>query len=296
MNIKEAIKQYLIHVKHSKSKGMYQFESSHLTVVLAYLEDKHILAYEDITKDIIYQLIMYLKVTRKNSNKTINKKINAMKRVTQYHNIECDVLSSHKKLIEVKKRFNLIQEEDLKRVLAFFDSIATSDKTAMEKLILYLLYDTGVRLNELLHIEITHIDLKNNQILLTTTKTKTERIVFFTNATLSLLKRIIHIPPQRSVLLWNLHKNIPYTKESIRALFKRITNRCQIGQIHPHMFRHTFATRMIEAGMPITSVQMLLGHSSIKTTEVYLHLSLKKVKESYFQIVSSLEQSSDKSN
>ena len=65
-----------------------------------------------------------------------------------------------------------------------------------------------------------------------------------------------------------------YTEQSIRLMVGKYTSECGISQkIKPHMFRHSFATYLIEEGVDISCVQEILGHSSIKTTRIYVHVS-----------------------
>lgn len=71
-----------------------------------------------------------------------------------------------------------------------------------------------------------------------------------------------------------------YTEQSIRLMLKKYTNLAGIKRnITPHMFRHSFATYLIEEEVDVTYVQQILGHSSIKTTQIYIHIAAKKQAE-----------------
>ena len=68
-----------------------------------------------------------------------------------------------------------------------------------------------------------------------------------------------------------------YTEQSIRLMLKKYTKQAGIERnITPHMFRHSFATYLIEEGVDVSCVQQILGHSSIKTTEIYTNVSTSK--------------------
>ena len=68
-----------------------------------------------------------------------------------------------------------------------------------------------------------------------------------------------------------------YTEQSIRLMLKKYTLKAGIQRkITPHMFRHSFATYLIEEGVDVSCVQQILGHSSIKTTQIYIHVAAKK--------------------
>lgn len=71
-----------------------------------------------------------------------------------------------------------------------------------------------------------------------------------------------------------------YTEQSIRLMLKKYTKLAGIERnITPHMFRHSFATYLIEEGVDVSCVQQILGHSSIKTTQIYIHIAAKKQAE-----------------
>lgn len=71
-----------------------------------------------------------------------------------------------------------------------------------------------------------------------------------------------------------------YTEQSIRLMMKKYTKLAGIERnITPHMFRHSFATYLIEEGVDVSCVQQILGHSSIKTTQIYIHIAAKKQAE-----------------
>ena len=71
-----------------------------------------------------------------------------------------------------------------------------------------------------------------------------------------------------------------YTEQSIRLMLKKYTEQAGIERnITPHMFRHSFATYLIEEGVDVSCVQQILGHSSIKTTQIYIHIAAKKQAE-----------------
>ena len=68
-----------------------------------------------------------------------------------------------------------------------------------------------------------------------------------------------------------------YTEQSIRLMLRKYTKKAGIEtKITPHMFRHSFATYLIEEGVDVSCVQQILGHSSIKTTQIYIHIAAKK--------------------
>jgi len=282
MLIKNCIENYLINSKLIKSDATYDYERKHLNTMINYFEKKGVVDVLDLTQTTINQMLMYFREENHCANITLNKKMNLLKRVFIFNNLENDYLLNFKKLKQEKKRFDLVREEDLKKVLTLVSKLSSTDPVEMsEKLIIFLLLDTGVRKNELLHIKVNNIDFDNNMILLDRTKTNTDRIVFFTHFTKDLLQSYCSLQPSRKYLLWNFRTNKNYTDDNIRSLFNRIKDDCQLTKFHPHMLRHTFATVFLENGGSLVSLQRLLGHTSLKTTEIYLHMSFKHLKEDY---------------
>lgn len=282
MLIKDAIMNFLKHSELVKNKNTFNYECKHLKSLLTYFDMKGVVNIEHVNEFIVNDLILFFRNNNQCQNITINKKVNLLKRVFVFNDITNDYLLSFIKLKEVKKRFDLVNERDLKQVLNYIFNFSDFDYVELtEKLLIFLLLDTGIRRNELLHIEISNIDFSNNMILLNTTKTQTERIVFFTHFTFELLQKYIKINPVRKYLFWNYRTNKYFTEDNLRSLFNRIKEKFNLDKFHPHMLRHTFATLFLENGGSLVSLQRLLGHASLKTTEIYLHMSFKHLKNDY---------------
>lgn len=145
------------------------------------------------------------------------------------------------------------------------------------RLIIMLLLDTGVRRNELLHIELKNIDLINNRILLTETKTKKDRYVFFRDET----KYKYIIPYMKTIssskYLFNISSN------GFMSLFERIKKRLNFSKFHAHMLRHTHATLLLKNNANLELIRILLGHSNLNTTKKYLHSNLDMLSLMYKQ-------------
>ena len=151
-------------------------------------------------------------------------------------------------------------------------------KDPLDKLILDLLLDTGLRSRELINLRVEDIDFDNSIIVVREAKYGKERRVVVTSKTLQELRAWIIL---RS--LSSKDRVIPLTYSGLYKRLKRLGRRAGIDprKIRPHVLRHTFATRALRKGMNIISLQRLLGHSDIKTTQVYTHLTIEDIRNEY---------------
>lgn len=155
------------------------------------------------------------------------------------------------------------------------------------KAMIEVLYSTGMRVSELVNLKLDDIDF-HNDIIRCITKGSKERVMPLGDIAKHYLK--IYLDLYRAILLKNNHSeyvfiNNEHNKISRQGFFinlNNIKNRVGIKKnITPHMLRHSFATHLLEHGADLRSVQELLGHEDIRTTEIYTHLSNHYLKENY---------------
>lgn len=148
--------------------------------------------------------------------------------------------------------------------------------------VLELLFATGLRVSELCSITPEDLNLKNGFVRVNG-KGARERIVFISNhETISALrsyqKAYVREISESGWFFVNRLKN-RLSEQSVRGIIKKYAKYAQLDQhITPHMLRHSFATLMLEEDVDIRYIQNILGHSSITTTQIYTHVSLKKQK------------------
>ena len=152
--------------------------------------------------------------------------------------------------------------------------------------VIELLFATGIRISELCALKPEHIDLKNNTILIYGKGSK-ERILQIGNpdvlAALSLYQEVFQndIKTCGYFFVNRLHNQL--SDQSVRHMINHYAHLAGIEQhITPHMFRHSFATLLLEQDVDIRYIQKILGHSSINTTEIYTHVSNVKQKDILF--------------
>jgi integrase/recombinase XerC len=166
-----------------------------------------------------------------------------------------------------------------------------TDLGKRDRAILELLYGTGVRVSELVKLDVRHVDFRNKTARVVGKRRK-ERTVPFGDPALHALLQYL---PVRSGFL----NNAPPSERDEDALFlnyqgTRITTRsvgrmvdkyisicAGIHNISPHSLRHTFATHLLDSGADLRDIQELLGHARLSTTQIYTHVSMEKLIEVY---------------
>ena len=171
-------------------------------------------------------------------------------------------------------------------------NINLSDKfDYRNKAMFELMYATGTRVSEILSLEVGDIDFYNCKVLIKGKGAK-ERILPISDIALKYLKIYIEeyrnsfFPKNKKInnyLFLNNHGEKLSRVAFLKIIKKEALKKNIKKDVSPHILRHSFATHMIENGADIRSVQLLLGHENITTTEIYTHLSNDFVKKSYFE-------------
>lgn len=165
-----------------------------------------------------------------------------------------------------------------------YDSYITGNRWILRDIVvLELLFSTGLRVSELCALSKDTFHLADNGLrLLINGKGRKERIIQITTPELIHLTRIYYNEFSREIqeqgaILFN-QKGHSLAPQSVRRIINKYLK--QIGvtsHVTPHMFRHTFATSLLEAGLDIRYIQSLLGHSSISTTQIYTHVTVNRL-------------------
>lgn len=154
--------------------------------------------------------------------------------------------------------------------------------TKRDKALIAFLSSTGVRVGELIRINIEDLDMKNMELVVLGKGSK-ERLVYFDTRTKYLINQYLSSRSDNDPALFIIDHE-PFsrlTKQGVEYIVRSIGEECGIDKCYPHRFRRTFATRLLNRGMPIEQVQKLLGHSNLNTTLIYAQVSQENVKVSY---------------
>lgn len=275
------ISEYIDHLNTEKSlsDNTISSYSRDLTLLADYVKDKTPENTNQITRKEINQYIRELR-NQNLSASTINRKIVSIKGFFSW--------AHNKGIYNTDPTITLEQpkiERFLPRVLSVkeIESIIDKAQTHKDKAIIDLLYSSGLRVSELINIKRNDINLKANY-LKCTGKGNKERLLPFGDKVKYALNIYLQEEnvPEDGYLFIDKNSN-PLSRHYIWRLVKQLSK--HLGKnITPHTLRHSFATHMLENGADLRVVQELLGHSDISTTQIYTHISKKRLKDVYFSI------------
>lgn len=151
--------------------------------------------------------------------------------------------------------------------------------------IIEMLYGSGLRVSELIDIRISRINFEEGFIIVEGKGSK-ERLVPISPRALDLIQEWLtqrlrlNIAPNASDFLFLNRRGRPLTRVMIFYIVKDLAERAGINRtVSPHTLRHSFATHLLEGGANLRSIQEMLGHESVTTTEIYVHLDRSKLRE-----------------
>ena len=272
-------KNYSIYTCNNYKKDLKEYNNFIVSNKLDYKN----LSYEDATK--------YLKFLNeeKNAKSSISRKLSSIRSFYKFlvlNNITDKniflIVSSPKKDKKIPKFINY---SDINEI--FNAPNINTPSGQRERLILEILYGSGVRVSELVNIKLKDINLNNKSILIYGKGSK-ERIVSFGDYAYEIILKYIN--EGRVNLLGNIKSDyliVGKNKENlttrrIEQIIDKIIEKTSIKlNITPHVFRHTFATHLLDNGCDLLAVQELLGHASLSSTEIYTHVSNEHLREVY---------------
>lgn len=242
-----------------------------------------------VKKEDIKSYLKYL-FDKDNSNRTVSRKISTLKSFYKYLK-ENDVIKSSPALSikypkADKKLPNFVPYNELESMIN-----ATKKDTFYERddLIIELMYATGVRVSELVNIKLDDIDFETNSIRILGKGSYMRTVYFGEYARDAIFKymnglRIKLLNGKESEYLFLNKNGNNITTRGIQKIIDKIVSETDVKtKVSPHTLRHTFATHLLDNGCDLRSVQELLGHKNINTTEVYTHVTSEKLKDVYFK-------------
>lgn len=172
------------------------------------------------------------------------------------------------------------------------DSLLTANEKRTDKLkdrdqaLLMLMFASGLRASEVVNLTFNQVDF-DNRIMKVSGKGNKDRLVPFTNSAKESMLNYINglrkdLLKEDTKYIFLNSKGNKMTVRGLEYILDEIEAKTGLyGKIHPHMLRHSFATKMLNRGADLRTIQELLGHSSIETTSIYTHVAYENMKETY---------------
>jgi len=278
-----ALRSFLdfLHIEKGLSPNTVKSYQSDLSIFLKWLSSKCNSSFKNTKSEDIELFIKHLfKLGFKST--TINRKISSIKAFYTYLKKQrlIDTIPTED-IIVPKQEKNLPKSISEKEVETLLNSINGSSNIELrDKAMLELLYATGVRVSELVNIKVNDIDF-NRRVIRVIGKGSKERLVPFGEKAFIALNNYLASRENRitkEIFLSNRGTGI--TRISFWNRVKFYLNRCGLSiEISPHTLRHAFATHILNRGADLRSVQMLLGHSDLSTTQIYTHIAKQRLSD-----------------
>lgn len=172
------------------------------------------------------------------------------------------------------------------------DTLLTANEKRTDKLkdrdqaLLMLMFASGLRASEVVNLTFNQVDF-DNRIMKVSGKGNKDRLVPFTNSAKESMLNYINglrkdLLKEDTKYIFLNSKGNKMTVRGLEYILDEIEAKTGLyGKIHPHMLRHSFATKMLNRGADLRTIQELLGHSSIETTSIYTHVAYENMKETY---------------
>jgi integrase/recombinase XerD len=171
---------------------------------------------------------------------------------------------------------NVLSQDEM----AFLLTPKPAQKMALrDRAILELLYATGLRVSELVGLKKRDINLEAG-FLVASGKRSKERMVPLGSYARDIIKLYLQEMKPGGIYFFYNRRGLPLTRQAIWKIIRKYGLQLEHGgHVSPHTLRHTFATHLLEGGADLRSVQILLGHEDISTTQIYTHVDRKRLKE-----------------
>ena len=286
--------QFSLYLKIEKDVSPYtlKYYNQDIDDFKVFLNREQIFGFADIDDRVVRFFLTYL-YQRKLSRKSVARKISSLRTFYKYLEREKVMTSNPFLTVSLPKTEqtlpHFLYEEEIKELFSISD--LTTPLGQRNQALLEIMYATGIRVRELVNLTIDAIDFSLETILVMG-KGRKERYIPFGSYAKDAIS--LYISEGRQVLLKKNSAGTDYlflnsngkqlTTRGVSYILNKIVDEAATTiHIHPHALRHTFATHMLNAGADLRSVQELLGHDHLSSTQVYTHVSKDRLKDVYMK-------------
>ena len=285
----DLVEQFLqyVYVKNSQSKQTQDSYRRDLEQLLAFFHEKNITDLEQVKRSDILEFVADLRMKETIKNSTIARKLSACRSFFSYCNEYIGIQNNPMESIHSPKSGQKIPEflflSEIQEFLNTYDEENPAE--LRDKTMFTMMYACGLRVSEVVNMKWDDVDL-HEKIVRITGKGNKQRLVPFFSSCKRLLEnykvRYWNVKVKEGTYVFISNRGSQMTSRGIQYVMQKHAD--AIGfhmRVHPHMLRHSFATHLLDNGADIRIVQELLGHASLSTTQIYTHVSSKRLQEVY---------------
>jgi site-specific recombinase XerD len=152
----------------------------------------------------------------------------------------------------------------------------------------YLMWHCGLRLSEVRYLTVGDLDLEGRKLFIRSGKGRKDRVVYLSDTTVTALRAHLSARPEPEAgYVFSIHGHVPM-RATVEHRLASYGQRAHIS-VTPHRLRHTFASQLLAAGMPVTSLQRYLGHEKLDTTMIYAEVSDPQLEQDYYRGIVSVD-------
>ena len=282
-------KNIIYQLKDNTKKGYERV----IDLFFVYLSERKIKTLDDVDPDIVKSFLEVLSIetSKQYANKTYSILKSFYQKLNDFNYYNGCIPFKPYMLFKIEKKVKYyLQDNEVQRIINLYNRKILRSSNPFpfirNKVIFLILLTSGLRCNECLNLKTSDIDLKNKTIHITMTKTYKERLVPINLNILEEIKKYIEVRNLNNI--WNTdnfffsNKNDKYKYDSFRRSLYRMAIKLKLNNVHklfPHNLRHKFASDWIKYNSNMFKLKVILGHSSIKTTEIYVNMSDSEICE-----------------
>lgn len=285
MKTSNALKDYLFSIQsEGKASNTLKSYARDLNVYLKYLDDLKINNIEEVNDEDIRRFI--LKIGDKYSNASLNRIKVSIRNFHRFLSFKYEIKDPTISLKVSKGEKRLPVYCTIEEIEKLMNSFKDNPEDILDHTILETIYGLGIRVSECCNLKVSQINLEDGFVTVIGKGNK-ERIVPIPSSTDKMMK--LYFSNIRPLWLKNANNSFFINKfsKSIYPVYveRLLVDKCNElnfkKHITPHKLRHSYATHLLEGGADLRTIQELLGHSDISTTEIYTHIDTKRIKKSY---------------
>lgn len=280
MNLYHSLDSYLTYLTAERGASPHTVDAYNRDIIgfIKFLEERELSLSDKPERSCIENYIGHMREFGKKT-RSIVRSISALRGLFNF--LLADGIISHNPLedIEIPKYSPPIPEVLSEQEVIELLKLPAGTKTSLrDRMILELLYATGLRVSELIKLKKSDINLEGGFVIASGKRSK-ERVVPLNIYSKDTIKAFLKEEnPPGAYLLPNKRGGM-LTRQAIWKIIRKYATKMAKEHISPHTMRHTFATHLLEGGADLRSVQILLGHEDISTTQIYTHVDSKRLRE-----------------